>query len=96
VTEAVKFSDDTVLDLARYFRFQWEPVQEAHVLLYPEGMVKLSGSAGEIMKRVNGSATVKSIIEDLGKTFPGIDLRNDVMGFLEVAHGNGWIRVKQG
>ena len=21
------------------FRLQWEPVQEAHVLLYPEGMV---------------------------------------------------------
>jgi pyrroloquinoline quinone biosynthesis protein D len=96
VTAGVKFGDDTVLALARYFRFQWEPVQEAHVLLYPEGMVKLSGSAGEIMKRVSGSATVKSIIEDLEKTFPGVDLRNDVLGFLEVAHGNGWIRVKQG
>ena len=95
MSEPLKFTDDTVFDLGRYFRFQWEPVQEAHVLLYPEGMVKLSGSAGEIMKRVNGSATVKSIMEDLEKTFPGVDLRSDVTGFLEVAHGNGWIRVKQ-
>ena len=95
MTDQAKLTDDTVLDLARYFRFQWEPAQEAYVLLYPEGMVKLSGSAGEIMKRVPGGTSVKSILEDLEKAFPGADLRNDVLGFLEVAHGNGWIRVKQ-
>ncbi|MDE2371087.1 MAG: pyrroloquinoline quinone biosynthesis peptide chaperone PqqD, partial [Burkholderiales bacterium] len=33
------------------FRLQWEAAQDCHVLLYPEGMVKLNGSAGEIMKR---------------------------------------------
>ena len=48
-------SDDTVFELARRFRFQWEPAQAGYVLLYPEGMVKLPGSAGEIMKRVNGT-----------------------------------------
>lgn len=95
MNEPVKFTDDTVFALGRYFRFQWEPAQQAHVLLYPEGMVKLSGSAGEIMKRVDGNATVQSIVEDLEKTFPGVDLRNDVTAFLEVAHGNGWIRIKQ-
>lgn len=95
MSEPAKFTDDTVFDLARYFRFQWEAAQQAHVLLYPEGMVRLSGSAGEIMKRVDGRATVRSIVEDLERTFPGADLRNDVTEFLEVAHGNGWIRVKQ-
>jgi pyrroloquinoline quinone biosynthesis protein D len=95
VTASTAFTEDTVFDLGRYFRFQWEPAQQAHVLLYPEGMVKLSGSAGEIMKRVNGATSVKAIVEDLERTFPGVDLRDDVNGFLEVAHGNGWIRVKQ-
>jgi pyrroloquinoline quinone biosynthesis protein D len=38
--------DDVVLELARHYRFQWEPAQNAFVLLYPEGMVKLGGSAG--------------------------------------------------
>jgi pyrroloquinoline quinone biosynthesis protein D len=37
--------------IGRGFRLQWEPAQQAHVLLYPEGMVKLNGSAGEILKR---------------------------------------------
>ncbi len=33
---------DAVPAIARHFRFQWEPAQTAYVLLYPEGMVKLS------------------------------------------------------
>jgi hypothetical protein len=41
----------------RHFRFQWEPAQGCHVLLYPEGMVKLNQSAGEILKRCDGART---------------------------------------
>jgi pyrroloquinoline quinone biosynthesis protein D len=40
----------TALKLKPIFRLQWEPAQNAHVLLYPEGMVKLNQSAGEILK----------------------------------------------
>jgi coenzyme PQQ biosynthesis enzyme PqqE len=36
--------------LDRRFRLQWEAAQKAHVLLYPEGMIKLNGSAGEILE----------------------------------------------
>ena len=60
-----------------------------------EGMVKLSASAGEIMKRCDGQTTVMNIIEDLHQSFPDADLDNDVYKFLEVAHANGWIRKKQ-
>ena len=48
-------ADDTVLQstpaLSAMYRLQWEEVQQSWVLLYPEGMVKLNGSAGEIIKR---------------------------------------------
>ena len=81
--------------VARGFRLQWEAAQNAHVLLYPEGMIKLSGSAGEIMKCVDGKTTAAGIVEKLEQAFPGNDLRQDVMDFLEVAHGRGWIRAKQ-
>ena len=43
--------------LAHGMRLQWEPAQDAHVLLYPEGMVKLNGSAGAIMSRCDGERT---------------------------------------
>lgn len=88
-------SADAVVELQRQFRFQWEPAQQSFVLLYPEGMVKLAGSAGEIMKRVDGKFSIDQIIIDLEKTFPGVDLRKDVIDFLEAAHAKGWIRTKQ-
>jgi pyrroloquinoline quinone biosynthesis protein D len=85
----------TVIELERQYRFQWEAAQNSHVLLYPEGMIKLSGSAGEIMKRIDGKTTAAGIVEKLEQAFPGNNLRQDVMDFLEVAHGRGWIRSKQ-
>ena len=83
---------DTVFKLAKLFRLQWEPAQKAHVLLYPEGMVKLNDSAGEIMTRVDGVKTVAEIVADLEQKFETTGLLEDVTGFMEVAHGQGWIR----
>jgi hypothetical protein len=34
-------------------------------------------------------------VKDLEAAFPGVDLRADVVEFLEVAYGKGWIRTKQ-
>ena len=90
-----QFNDDTVFELQRHFRFQWEPAQQNYVLLYPEGMVKLPGSSGEIIKRIDGQFNVHEIIKDLQNAFPGADLRDDVIGFLEHINGKGWIRPKQ-
>ena len=81
-------------EIAPTFRFQWEEAQDCYVVLYPEGMVKLSGSAGEIMKRVTGEMSINDIINDLEKTFSETNLGDDVIKFLEVAYDNGWIRNK--
>ncbi len=89
-------NDSTIFEIGHHFRFQWEPAQQMHVLLYPEGMVQLPGSSGEILKRVNGTANVGEIVADLERAFPGYDLKADVIEFLETAHGKGWIRTKEG
>ncbi|MBF6568790.1 MAG: pyrroloquinoline quinone biosynthesis peptide chaperone PqqD [Candidatus Binataceae bacterium] len=85
---------DDVPVLASRFRLQWEPAQQAHVLLYPEGMVKLSNSAAEIVKRIDGAAPIGAIVADLESAFPGADLRSDVMEFLEIARERGWIGIE--
>ena len=82
-------------EVAPTFRFQWEEVQDCYVVLYPEGMVKLSGSAGEIMKRINGEQSIDTIIKDLETTFSEKNLEDDVITFLEVAYDTGWIRNKK-
>jgi pyrroloquinoline quinone biosynthesis protein D len=87
-----KISEDAAVALEKQFRFQFEPAQDSYVLLYPEGLIKLEGSAGEIMKRIDGEKTVSQIVADLEATFPGVDLRQDVIDFLEHAYAKGWIR----
>ena len=73
------------------FRLQWEAVQNAHVLLYPEGMVKLNGSAGEIMKRCDGRATIAEIVADLERAFSAQGLERDVLAFVEMAGQQRWL-----
>ena len=73
------------------FRLQWEPAQACHVLLYPEGMVKLNGSAGEIMKRCDGERDVCAIVADLEAAFGAQGLQKDVLGFLEIAGKQRWL-----
>ena len=73
------------------FRLQWEPAQNCHVLLYPEGMVKLNGSAGEIMKRCDGQASVAAIVADLEAAFSAQGLQGDVLGFIEMAGKQRWL-----
>lgn len=77
--------------LARLFRMQYEEAQQAYVLLYPEGMVKLNQSASEILKRCDGQRDVKAIIADIEQTFNATGLEKDVTGFLALASENGWI-----
>lgn len=87
--------DDAVLVIQRHFRLQYEEAQKSWVLLYPEGMVKLSTSAGEIMKRIDGKGTTQDLLRHLEESFPGADLKQDVLNFLKVAHERGWIGNKQ-
>ena len=77
--------------ISRGFRLQWEPVQSAYVLLYPEGMVKLNASAGEILRRCDGATPVESIVADLEKAFSTTGLERDVRAFLDIAHEQRWV-----
>ncbi len=73
------------------FRLQWEPAQECHVLLYPEGMVKLNGSAGEIMKRCDGERSIAAIVSELETAFNAQGLQGDVLAFVEMAARQRWL-----
>jgi pyrroloquinoline quinone biosynthesis protein D len=80
--------------IERRFRLQWEAAQNAHVLLYPEGMIKLNGSAGEILKRCNGQSTIGEITLDLEKSFAATGLAGDVIAFVTMAVDKNWVAVQ--
>lgn len=81
----------TIPRMGHGFRLQWEPAQECHVLLYPEGMVKLNQSAGEILKRCDGRRSAAEIVAELETAFSATGLESDVFAFLELAERQRWL-----
>ena len=76
------------------YRFQYEPAQKGHVLLYPEGMIKLNDSAALIGGLIDGQRDVATIIGELDKQFPGVpELGVDIEQFMEVARAEHWIEL---
>ncbi|MFC6296835.1 pyrroloquinoline quinone biosynthesis peptide chaperone PqqD [Pseudomonas sp. CCM 7893] len=76
------------------YRYQYEPAQKGHVLLYPEGMIKLNDSAALIGGLIDGERDVTAIIGELEKQFPGVpELGEDIEQFMEVARAEHWITL---
>jgi len=90
----IQYAD--IYALAHHHRFQWEEAQNSYVILFPEGMVKLHGGAGEVLKRVDGKATVGDIVAELKAAFPDAeDIESDITGMFELAYSKGWLRKVQ-
>jgi pyrroloquinoline quinone biosynthesis protein D len=95
VSATAAVNESAVPVVARGFRLQWEPAQEAHVLLYPEGMVKLNNSAAAIMTRCDGVRTVADIVADIEKTYGVTGLAGDVGAFVGMARDSGWLELRE-
>jgi pyrroloquinoline quinone biosynthesis protein D len=65
---------------------RWGGTQEARVILYPEGAIKLQGTGLQILERCDGQRTFGEIIGELQKQFDDADpgkIRTDISIFLE-------------
>jgi pyrroloquinoline quinone biosynthesis protein D len=90
VSDQIKETD--VIELIPTYLLRWEESEESYVLLYPEGIVKLNSSAGEILKRCVDGRTVAQVIADLSELCGGEDISADILAFLEIANDKGWTR----
>ena len=88
-------SSTDIAAVAKPYRLQFEEVQDSWVLLYPEGMVKLNGSAGEILSRCDGEKSVRSLVQELETAFGQSGLEQDVLSFLEIALSNRWVKLSE-
>jgi pyrroloquinoline quinone biosynthesis protein D len=84
-------SHDSRPMLAPLYRLQFESAQDRWVLLYPEGMVRLNGSASEVLRRCDGQLSVHELVAGLERDFDHPDVRTEAVQFLCDAHGRGWI-----
>ncbi len=86
---------NTVIDprsrpaLARRVRLQDDPVNGEHVLLYPEGFLRLNATAHEVLSRCDGKTTVEEIVAALSAEYESEPetLRADVLECLSHLHG---------
>lgn len=86
-------TSNDVIELAPMYLFRWEEPQQAHILLYPEGIVKLNETGAAIIKQCDGKRTTQEVITLLSDLY-STDVSDSVYKFLEVSYAKGWIRIK--
>ena len=65
---------------------RWGGTEEARVILFPEGAIRLQGTGLHILQRCDGERTFSRIIEELQAQFGNADpakIRSDISQFLE-------------
>jgi coenzyme PQQ biosynthesis protein PqqD len=65
---------------------RWGGSEEARVILFPEGAIKLQGTGLQVLERCDGLRTFGEIIGELQKQFGDADpekIRSDISIFLE-------------
>ena len=81
-----------IFKIAAHHRFQWEEAQQSHVILFPEGMVKLNGSAGEVLSLVDGKNSIDQIIASLKIKFKDVEgIEKDILSMIQFALDKAWI-----
>ncbi len=87
--------EEKLLQVNKNFQLQYEDSQKCFVLLYPEGMVQLNKSAGEIMNLCTGEFNMNEIIEQLEVKFKVENLKKDVQAFVKEAITRNWINYNE-
>ena len=77
--------------LAPGHRLQWEQAQQAWVVLYPEGMVRLNDSAAATLRRLDGNTPLGVVIADLERAYGESGLEGDVLELVAAALDQGWL-----
>ncbi|MFC5215543.1 pyrroloquinoline quinone biosynthesis peptide chaperone PqqD [Streptomyces coerulescens] len=69
-----------------------DPVRDADLLLLPERVGVLTGSAGAVLGLCDGTRGVGDIVAELTARFPDAPVATDVPPFLERLRKEGWLR----
>jgi pyrroloquinoline quinone biosynthesis protein D len=64
-------------------RLRYDEVREEHLLLIPEGAVRLNRTAAEVLELCDGERSLEEIVGTLSARYDGSDLRDDVEGLVD-------------
>ena len=72
-------------------RLRYDEVREEHLLLIPEGAVRLNPTAAEVLELCDGERSVDDIVTALSERYQGADVRDDVVELVDALEQKGLV-----
>jgi pyrroloquinoline quinone biosynthesis protein D len=72
-------------------RLRYDEVREEHVLLIPEGAVRLNPTAAEVLELCDGERSLDAIVRELSARYDGADLGDDVHELVDAMAQRGLV-----
>jgi pyrroloquinoline quinone biosynthesis protein D len=72
-------------------RLQYDDVREEHLLLVPEGAVRLNPTAAEVLELCDGERSLDDIVGALSARYEGADVRDDVLELVDAMAQKGLV-----
>ena len=77
--------------LATGARLRYDEVREEHLLLVPEGVVRLNPTAAEVLELCDGERSLDDIAGVLSARYDGADVRDDVRELVDAMAQRGLV-----
>jgi pyrroloquinoline quinone biosynthesis protein D len=72
-------------------RLRYDEVREEHLLLIPEGVVRLNPTAAEVLGLCDGERSLDDIVGELSARYDGADVREDVREMVDAMAQRGLV-----
>jgi pyrroloquinoline quinone biosynthesis protein D len=72
-------------------RLRYDEVREEHLLLIPEGAVRLNPTAAEVLELCDGERSLDDIVGALSARYEGADVRDDVVDLVDAMVEKGLV-----
>ena len=77
--------------LATGARLRYDEVREEHLLLIPEGAVRLNPTAAAVLELCDGERSFDDIVGALSARYEGVDVRDDVLELVDAMAQRGLV-----
>ena len=77
--------------LASGARLRYDEIREEHLLLVPEGVVRLNPTAAAVLELCDGERSLDDIVGTLAARYEGADVRDDVRGLVDAMAQKGLV-----
>ena len=72
-------------------RLRYDEVREEHMLLIPEGVVRLNPTAAEVLELCDGERSLDDIVGAVSARYEGADVRDDVLELVDAMAQKGLV-----